>query len=99
MELALEMSDKMVVFWYVLLVIGGSVFINGLLRTKKENKMFKTGDVVQLKSGGPRMTVAEDQEDADSELDVLWFDIDSQLQSASIDPKLLILNTDYDNRK
>jgi uncharacterized protein YodC (DUF2158 family) len=60
----------------------------------------KPGDVVCLKSGGPRMTVAEAREDG--MMRCLWFTTDHQLQNAWFSPKLLAVpnatgrNADHD---
>jgi len=42
---------------------------------------FKQGDVVQLKSGGPKMTVNEDAY-GNKRVYVVWFDDNGTLQSA-----------------
>lgn len=52
---------------------------------------FKVGDTVMLKSGGPKMTIANTA-GADGKVGVQWFNIDSgkfDLQSARIDPGAL----------
>lgn len=41
-------------------------------------KDFKVGDVVQLKSGGPRMTVSFDA--GKGTVHVIWFDNDEKVQ-------------------
>ena len=44
---------------------------------------FKTGDVVQLKSGGPAMTVSKEQ--GNGELFCQWFDATEKYQSQSFE--------------
>lgn len=47
---------------------------------------FKVGDVVQLKSGGPKMTVCL----ADGEyINTMWFDVHNQLNRSSFEPDSL----------
>ena len=40
-------------------------------------KEFEVGDVVQLKSGGPRMTITGDVKPGSDYLYVSWFDLDN----------------------
>jgi uncharacterized protein YodC (DUF2158 family) len=49
--------------------------------------MFKVGDVVTLKSGGPGMTVTESEEGA---VKVLWFNIKGDMKTGVFDPALLM---------
>lgn len=50
------------------------------------NQKFKTGDVVQLKSGGPWMTVVGVE---DGEVSCTWFDKDNLLKSNEFDEETL----------
>lgn len=47
---------------------------------------FKIGDVVMLKSGGPRMTVVgtPDEGDENQDVDVAWFSQESALVAAEL---------------
>ena len=61
----------------------------------------KLGDVVCVRSGGPKMTVGETREDG--MIRCLWFTTDHQLQDAWFSPKLLAVpspatgrNADHD---
>lgn len=47
---------------------------------------FQTGDVVQLKSGGPKMTVSTLK---DGEVWCVWFDKDNAPQSRVFKPEVL----------
>jgi len=52
---------------------------------------FKEGDLVQLKSGGPAMTVQKVNEFSEGRIiiDCQWF-VDEKLQTARFDPTLLV---------
>jgi uncharacterized protein YodC (DUF2158 family) len=52
---------------------------------------FKPGDVVQLRSGGPAMTV--DEIDADGEVVCLWF-ASEEVRSATLKPVVLVPYTE-----
>ena len=52
-----------------------------------EEKKFKIGDEVQLKSGGPVMTV-DSEAGVDGRMDCVWFD-NKKLQRASFNPGAL----------
>lgn len=56
---------------------------------------FKIGDVVELPSGGPKLTV---QSTGDEAVMCVWFDRDLQLQSTRIDVNLLVLATPSQER-
>ena len=56
-------------------------------------KDWKTGDVVRLKSGGPRMTVvktANEQGSGDTVAVCAWFDMNGQIQTTNCPPALLV---------
>lgn len=48
---------------------------------------FKKGDIVQLKSGGPKMVV-DDPQSYGGNVDVKWF-AGSKMESARVDPETL----------
>jgi uncharacterized protein YodC (DUF2158 family) len=50
---------------------------------------FKAGDVVELKSGGPAMTVSHERSSA--ELFCEWFDVNGKYQSQDFQPESLKL--------
>lgn len=50
---------------------------------------FKIGDVVQLRSGGPRMTVLHVAEEW---LECLWFNNAGELQQDTFPPTMISLN-------
>ena len=45
--------------------------------------VFKVGDVVRLKSGGPKMTVIDINGESHSQISVAWFVDDGDLRSTS----------------
>lgn len=49
--------------------------------------MFNTGDIVQLNSGGPLMTVA----DCNELVFVMWFNDNKDIQEADLHPNILRL--------
>jgi uncharacterized protein YodC (DUF2158 family) len=51
---------------------------------------FKIGQVVQLKSGGPRMTVSDVDYEDDLPVCCLWFDGNGQLQDGDFDHEVLV---------
>lgn len=48
---------------------------------------FKKGDIVQLKSGGPKMTI-EDEKTYRGDVTVVWF-AGSKMESKDVDPETL----------
>ena len=49
--------------------------------------MFKVGDVVTLKSGGPGLTVIDAAEES---VKCLWFNVKGDLKSDTFDPAILM---------
>jgi uncharacterized protein YodC (DUF2158 family) len=58
-----------------------------------EGTQFKPGDVVQLKSGGPKMTVSAAESSATGKVQYIceWFDADLKRLSAIFTPPVLKL--------
>lgn len=50
----------------------------------------KPGDIVQLRSGGPKMTITEAALEKDR-WNVIWFDEDDRLQYANLPEVVLVL--------
>jgi len=50
--------------------------------------IFSSGDVVRLKSGGPKMTVLESTDTQDT-VDCQWFDRNGKLQQSSFQPQMI----------
>ena len=58
--------------------------------------MIERGDVVELRCGGPRMTVESVIED---EIDCVWFDVDDHVQRSSFPSHCLIVLLKLGNRE
>ncbi len=57
---------------------------------------FNQGDIVQLKSGGPKMTVKTDSDSYDTDVYCQWF-AGNKLNAGSFSPETLIKIKDDDN--
>jgi uncharacterized protein YodC (DUF2158 family) len=52
-----------------------------------ENAGFEIGDVVGLRSGGPKMTVSEIK--GDGKIEAMWFDAENARMTATFPPAVL----------
>ncbi len=51
-------------------------------------KQFKPGDVVRLRSGGPKMTVETAADEGEDEVNCQWFTVMSSLAMSSLAPEV-----------
>lgn len=54
------------------------------------NKEFNEGDVVQLKSGGPKMTISDDKPDFNNSVIVYWYE-QGEIKSQELPNSILML--------
>lgn len=54
-----------------------------------EENNWKIGDVVQLKSGGPKMTISSEKDERDGTVHCEWFDESGQLKAGRFKAQVL----------